>query len=111
MGDLKMKTSVKAIVEKHMAEGLSEGAIRAFHPELNPDSIRGAAQRYKRKHGLNGNRAGAPKTWLYLAPETVKALQAQADRRGVLSRDLAAQLLHKILSSGTVADVLGECDG
>lgn len=105
------KMPVRSIVEPLLAKGFSEGAIRALHPEINPDSLRGAAQRYKRKHGINAKRGPAPKTWLYLAPETGKALQQEAECRGMLARDLAALLLHMIMSSGSVADVLGERDG
>ncbi|MFC5421987.1 hypothetical protein ACFPOB_20705 [Bosea eneae] len=103
-----MKLPVKSVVEPLLKEGLSEGAIRALHPELNPDSIRGAVQRYKRQNGLGGVRRNAPRVAVYLSPETATTLQQEADRRSVPPHDLAARLLTHILAGGNLASLLGE---
>lgn len=103
-----MKLPVKSVVEPLLRQGLSEGAIRALHPELNPDSIRGAAQRYKRQNGLGGERRNAPRVAVYLSPETAEKLQEEADRRSVPAHDLAARLITQVLASGNLATLLGE---
>lgn len=103
-----MKLRVKAVVEPLLQRGLSEGAIRALHPELNPDSVRGAAQRYKRKHGLGGKRHDAPRVALYLSPETASKLRQEAENRGVPPHDLAARLLTCILAGGSLAPFIDE---
>jgi hypothetical protein len=103
-----MKLPVKSVVESLLKQGLSEGAIRALHPELNPDSIRGAAQRYKRQNGLGGQRRNAPRVAVYLSPETAARLQQEADRRSVPPHDLAARLLTQVLAGGYLPSLLGE---
>jgi hypothetical protein len=102
-----MKTRVISVILPLLERGLSEGAIRALHPEIKPTSLHGAVQRHRREQGLTARKV-SQKTWIYLDPEVAKTLHAEADKRGILARDLAGRLLHHILAGGDIAAALGE---